>query len=377
MKQQIYFFFLVLCLSNNAFANLNLNFKTACDSKNHESVLSFVGDILIHKVLYQSVVAGDKHFDSLWSQTKPLIDKADFSVANLEGPAAKGIDKNGKYRGDLGLVYDGDVYSGTNFVFNYHPDILTDLMDSGFDLVTTANNHATDRFSIGIDKTILAAREINFPTVGTRLSTEADGKYYAIADVKNIRVAFISCTEYINIPDTTNQVLFCETDEIFKTIKLVNAMADVDAVIVLPHWGIEYTHSPKDYQKEFARRYLEAGASAVIGAHPHVLQPWEKYITKNGRETLIIYSLGNFVAAQSGLEKQTGAIAYLGLSKNKNEKAKIYAAAYTPTYRVGTQIIPIGTLDNPEVIKHTNSMYGNLARVEPAESLKSVMCSIR
>ncbi|MFA6235956.1 MAG: CapA family protein [Bacteriovorax sp.] len=354
---------------------LDLTFSSACDSNSTLATISFAGDILIHKALYMAVVNESKHFNQLWNKTDPLIKKADYSVANLEGPAAIGINKNGKDRGDIGFVYDDDVYSGTNYVFNFHPRLLSDLKESGLDLVTSANNHSTDRFSIGIDKTIMAARTINFPTVGTRKSDEQSGEYFKIVSIKNIRVAFVGCTEYINLPDNDNQVLFCETEKLMGIIKGVSARPDVDALIVLPHWGVEYSPEPKGYQKEVARRYLEAGATAVIGSHPHVLQNWEKYTTKNGRETLILYSLGNFVAGQDTLPRKTGTIAYLGLSRTGTQKAQIFGVAYTPTYRIGTAIVPVGKRDYPEVLEHVSLKYGTKARLEPEDSLIAHMCA--
>ena len=354
--------------------NLELKYNGSCNSSNKLATLSFVGDILIHKALYQAVVSETKHFTQLWKKTETLIQKADFSVGNLEGPAALGIDENGKDKGDIGFVYDGEVYSGTNFVFNYHPRILSDLKNSGFDLLTTANNHSLDRLGIGINKTIIAAKNSGIPTVGTKLSDSSDNDFYKISNIKNMNIAFIGCTEFINLSNNEDQVLFCETDKIIKIIKELSSRVDVDAVVVLPHWGVEYSNTPRDFQKEYARNYLEAGATAVIGSHPHVLQPWEKYITKNGRETLIIYSLGNFVAGQTGLEKQTGCIAYLGLSKNGKEKAKIYGVAYTPTFRSGSTVNPIGKNDSIEVLNHVKNMYGTSGRIEPSEDIGNIMC---
>ncbi|MDO9182921.1 MAG: CapA family protein [Bacteriovorax sp.] len=363
-----------ITLSSSLLAN-DLIFSTPCDSKNQQATISFVGDILIHKALYQSVVLESKHFSQLWKNTTPLIQKADFSVANLEGPVALGIDQNGKDRGDIGFVYDGDVYSGTNYQFNYHPRILSDLKASGYDLLTVANNHAEDRFSIGIDRTLEAAKAINIFTVGTRSSQFPIEEYYKIAQINNMHVAFIGCTEFLNIPDNRNQILTCEGEQIFKTIKALANNDLVDAIIVLPHWGVEYSHVPKTYQKEYARKYLEAGAIAVVGSHPHVLQPWEKYTTKNGRETLIIYSLGNFVAGQAGLDRQVGTVAYLGISKNNNQKSKIFGVAYTPTYRTGNNINPIGKNGPVKILNHVSLMYGTKARVDPLDGLPTTMCS--
>lgn len=362
---------------HNAYSK-DLSYSTSCDSTNNQATISFVGDILIHKALYQVVVNDSKHFSQIWQNTDGLIQKADFSVANLEGPAALGIDSTGADRGDIGFVYDGKVYSGTNFLFNYHPRILSDLKNSGYDLITSANNHALDRYSIGINRTISAAQNIGLPTVGTRHSDNNEGVFYKIATINNLRVAFLGCTEMINgMSDDDDQVLTCykNSSRILGIIANVSARSDVDALIVLPHWGTEYAHKPSGEQKTFARKYIEAGATAVIGSHPHVLQPWEKYISKNGRETLILYSLGNFVAGQAGLARKTGTVAYLGLSKNGNQKAQIFGVGYTPTYRINSKLTPIGLGDSTDVLTHVASMYGAKARIEPAGAILPVMCN--
>jgi hypothetical protein len=370
--------FLLLFISTNLYANSrDLNYSTNCDPNNEQATISFVGDILIHKALYQTVAAQTKHFSQIWEKTNGLFLKADFSVGNLEGPAALGIDRKGRDRGDIGFVYDGEVYSGTNFLFNYHPRIFSDLKNSGFDLLTSANNHALDRDSIGIDRTLMAAQSSGLPTVGTRASNNNQAVFYKIALINNMRIAFLGCTEMTNgIIDHDNQVLTCykNPNRILGIIKDVSQRSDVDGLVVLPHWGTEYTHTPGSEQVEFARKYIDAGAIAVVGSHPHVLQPWEKYISKDGREALILYSLGNFVAAQAGLDRKTGTVCYLGLSKNGNQKAKIYGVGYTPTYRVDAKLVTIGSGDSADVLKHVASMYGTKARIEPTGNLNTVMC---
>lgn len=363
---------------SNSTSELDLNYSTTCTNENTEAIVSFVGDILIHQYLYKDVAEESKHFDQIWKLTNPLFQKADFSVGNLEGPAALGIDRDGIDHGDIGFVYDGEVYSGTNFLFNYHPRIFSDLKNSGFDLLTSANNHALDRKSIGVDKTILSSRASGIPTVGTRLSYELNADFYKIVSVKNMKLAFLGCSEVMNEPDSKGQVLNCEnTLEVLQNIKKLKSRPEVDGVIILTHWGVEYSHTPTKYQKEVAKRFLDAGAIAVVGSHPHVLQPWEKYVTRDGRETLIIYSLGNFVAGQGGLERKTGTVAYMGLSKNENQKAKIFGVGYTPTYRIDTHLVPIGSKDSQDVLNHTKLMYGSKARIEPDGNLRSVICQKR
>ncbi|WII73845.1 CapA family protein [Bdellovibrio sp. 22V] len=357
-------------------ASKDLQFSSMCDSQNDVVTLSFVGDILIHKMLYDAVVRESQQFSQIWNATDYLMKKSHFSVANLEGASALGIDKNGKDHGDIGFVNDGVVYSGTGFSFNYHPRILTNLKNSGYDLLTLANNHSLDRRSIGIDKTIQAARQAGLLTVGTRIAAERNATFYKIVTIRQTRVAFLGCTEMTNgHVDSNEQILYCfNSGVILPMIRELASRSDVDAVVVLPHWGVEYTHTPSSAQKEFARKYLEAGALAVIGSHPHVLQPWEKYVTRDGRETIVIYSLGNFVAGQKDLSRRTGVVAYLGLHKTGNARARLVGAGYTPTYRTGTKLAPISSSGPADVLKHTAQMYGTKGRVEPNQDLISTFC---
>lgn len=369
---------LLVLVSQNLWAIQDLEFNSKCAQSNDRVTISFVGDILVHRSIYESVVNGSKRFASTWKRAIPFFAKADFSVANLEGPAALGIDAKGKDHGDIGFVYDGVVYSGTNFVFNYHPQILAELQQSGFDLLTLANNHALDRLGIGIDRTLQAAEHYKMPTVGTRLSTDIHGDYHRIMDINHMRVAFIGCTEMTNgHQDPNNQVLMCykQANQIISLIKDLSSRADIDAVIVFPHWGEEYHPLPDGSQKMYARKFLEAGASAVVGSHPHVLQPWEKYTTSDGRETLIAYSLGNFLAGQPGLERQTGAIIYLGLSKDGPGKAKVFGAGYTPTYRNGNEVFPIESHGKADVLAQAAKNFGANGLMDLNTTLEQKFCN--
>lgn len=369
--------FMVSALIQNAFGvQRDVLFTPSCAEKQDAATISFVGDILVHKDIYLSVVRGSKRFVQTWKRVVPYLSKVDFSVGNLEGSAALGIDRQGKDHGDIGFIYDGKVYSGTDFLFNYHPQILAELLQSEFDLITLANNHSLDRGSLGVDRTLQAAAQYGLPTVGTRLSTDPEGPFHSIQNINNIRVAFLGCTEMTNgKPDRKNQVLFCyKPGKILELIKDLSRRSDVDAIVVLPHWGKEYSALPDSSQKSYARKFLEAGATAVIGSHPHVLQPWEKYITKDGRETLIAYSLGNFLAYQAGLSRKTGAIVYLGLRKEGSGKAQIFGVGYTPTYRDGFEIYPVQTNDNSAVLKHTAAFFGNTNRLDLQASLKPQPC---
>ena len=77
------------------------------------------------------------------------------------------------------------------------------------------------------------------------------------------------------------------------------ARAQCDLLVVSIHWGIEYATAPRPEDVEMAHKMLDAGASVIVGHHPHVLQPVETYKTADGRNTVIFYSLGNFLSNQS------------------------------------------------------------------------------
>lgn len=368
---------LVFLLITPVFASAaasDIQFQTECQDTSERISLSFVGDILVHEALYRAVVKGTQSFSQIWRRTDSLMTKADFSVGNLEGPAALGVDKRGKDHGDVGFIYDEVVYSGSNFSFNYHPRILSDLYNSGYDLLTVANNHSLDRGWLGIDKTIKAAKEVGISTVGIRRSEDRQGNFHKIISIGGFRVAFLGCTESSNgHSDNKEQVLFCykNPDKMVQLIKSITENSSVDALVLLPHWGREYQHSPDSRQKSFAHRYLEAGVTAIIGSHPHVLQPWEKYITKDGRETLVAYSLGNFVAGQAGLARKTGLVVYLGLARSQG-RVKVFGASYTPTYRDGTELYPVTT--RKDVFEHVASMYGTERRLPADGDLMNHLC---
>ena len=372
-------FLLLLLLPGVGRTANDLSFSTPCDSGTDKAIISFVGDILIHRPMYLSVMEG-QHFTPLWEKTLPLLLKADYSVGNVEGPVAMGIDAKGVDHGDVGFIYDDFIFSGTNLVFNYHPRLLSDLQDSGFDMITAANNHAMDRKSIGLDRTIEAARSLGMKITGVRHSQNSQNSqnskdaFYSTALIKNIRTAFIGCSEVLNGNDPNKQVLNCESQEIFQIIKKLASDKTIEAIVVLPHWGVEYSLQVKEYQRDYARRYIEAGALAVVGSHPHVLQPWEKVTARDGREGLIFYSLGNFVACQENPASQTGAIFYLGLIKKQGQKARVFGGAYAPVYRNDLSILPLEEAAPSSYQENLESFYGNQRRIHLKDSLLKKMC---
>ncbi len=343
-----------LFLINQSFADLS--FQKACD-RGETLTIGAVGDVLLHQPLQ---VQGYKDgFQTLWTGLLPYMEAPDLMYANLEGPAAAGIQKNGKEaKKDPGQVFDGNVYSGYP-LFNYNPIIAQALKDSGVDIVSTANNHAMDRKSIGVRKTIEALDKYDLPYVGTR--SDSKGVFYRIMEKKGWRLGWIACSFSTNdIGDPEDLVLDCYDGRVSEIIKEIQDQ--VDAVIVTPHWGNEYANSPTKQRINLGYVWLEDGATAVLGSHPHVTQPWDKYTTSDGREGLVVYSLGNFVSNQTPVVKQSSLMVFLGLSKSEG-KVWINGVRYLPLYmqRKPYEVVASNFVEDPsKEVKQSLQLMTNM-----------------
>ena len=331
-----------------------------------------VGDVLLHDSMQRYAAARAGGFSNLFAPVADLIQAADVSFANLEGPAAEGITKTGRKVKATARRYDGWVYSGYP-MFNYHPSIATDLKKAGFDVLLAANNHALDRYAVGADKTIDVMTAAGVAFTGIRKKGDTKSPWHAITPVtqrnRTWNIAWLGCAYTTNgVPDRHKQVLHCY-DQRAEVLKIIGELAkrkDVHAIIFVPHWGQEYWNRPDGNQKLLARQVLDAGATAVIGSHPHVIQPFEKYITKDKRETLIAYSLGNFVSNQIGLARRASAILLLGL-KPERDKLVLAAVGWVPIWmRNAGGLIQAEAIDR---VKHPVWHRRHLLQLLPAGNL--------
>lgn len=311
-----------------------VSFKRACEAGD-KIIISAIGDILPQSAMAEQAYRSSIGFESLWSKLTPIFQSADIAFGNLEGPTAAGVSKSGRLKTDPGPVLDLDVYTGTSFSFNYHPRIVGDLQRSGFDVISMANNHALDRGLVGLDRTIDAFEQRELPLVGARRSSEVGAPKPVVTEARGFRVAWIGCSEAMNGGNSRGAILRCMDDanEITLQIQRLNQDRSIDAVIVAPHWGDEYRHITHNRQRVLARRFLDAGAAAIVGSHPHMLQEMESYRTRDGRDTVIAYSLGNFMSGQGKVAgHKLSALLFIGLTKRPGEKAWVNGVSYYPLW---------------------------------------------
>lgn len=308
-----------------------LSFQPATTDEKQFTLIA-LGDILLHEHILRWV-AKEQNFRFLWEAFIPFFQQADITYANLEGPMAAGINQAGERVPDPGLIYDDQVYSGYPR-FNYFPRLAMDLAQSGIDIVSTANNHALDRHGIGADQTIELLRAAGLPHTGTRTADKIhdEDAWVAVVEKNGLSTAWIGCTYGTNeMPDPAHQVLHWPNQT--ATLKrLVRRWKDrVDAVFVTPHWGDEDEPRLLTSQVALAHELLESGALAIFGNHPHLVQPMERYLTLDGRETFVIYSLGNFVSAQVKEWQRATILLFVTLTKTP-QATRIRKIGFLPAY---------------------------------------------
>lgn len=331
-------------------------------SQDEATVLMF-GDFLLHARL-QELALKKQDYSWFFAKLLPLLATDNFKTLNLEGPAAAGVNKFGRQQYSVNY-YDNNVL-GSYPMFNYHEKALVAIKQTGFDFVTTANNHALDRRALGVEKTIEGLDENQIPFVGTRKKQQDDSAFIKYVKIKNFKVGMISCTEHTNgLPDKEDQVLYCgkHLNKILNLIKNAREDRTIDGVMVFPHWGEENTHQPGAQQKAWARKFIEAGSFAVVGSHPHVIQTMESFQASNGNKGLIFYSLGNFISGQVKLAQKISLGLLLNISKENEGVLSVRKLAYIPLLMDldEFQVIPLepSEFQNKKSARSSEMLYGD------------------
>lgn len=249
--------------------------------------LIMVGDSLIHGAVYGDAKEnGGYNFNPMLENVRDYISSFDLAFYNQES-----------------ILGGTEIGLSTYPRFNSPYEVGDAFIDAGFNLVSLANNHTLDRGEIAIINSKRYWNQYdNIITSGSYSSFE-DKENIKILEKNGISYTLLSYTDLTNgltIPDGKNYLVNKYNEE--KVREDISKIRDkVDLLLVSMHFGEEYSHVPSYRQKEISRFLSSLGVDIVIGHHPHVVQPIE-FIG----ETMVIYSLGNFISAQRGIAKLTG-----------------------------------------------------------------------
>ena len=257
--------------------------------KEYSLSLAMVGDALINDNIYNDAKNNNYDFSPYLRLIKERIKDYDIKYYNQETILG------GK---ELGL--------SSYPAFNSPWEFGDAMIDTGFNTVSLATNHTMDRG----EKAILKSREYwnnqkDVYSVGSYTSieekNEIESKIYAKNGIKYAILNYTYGTNGIIVPKEKAYLVnlwdVTKNYEGYKEIvkkDIENIRDKVDVLIVAMHWGVEYTHDPTNNQKEIAKFLADNDVDIIIGTHPHVIEPVE-FID----ETLVIYSLGNFISAQT------------------------------------------------------------------------------
>lgn len=227
------------------------------------------GDVMLGRsVNYKAVNA--KNFNWPFEKTAKSLKTADITFINLEAPLVE----------DCPLTNEGMLFCGDTRHVN-------GLASAGVDLVSIANNHAKNYGTEGVNTTSDILNKSSIFTVGTSGAV--------IRDVRGLHFAFLAYNDVVQ-----KQV---DIDTLHAEISAARNKADI--IVVMFHWGTEYTNQPTPRQRELAYEAINAGADIVVGNHPHWIQPIVFY-----REKPILYSQGNFIFDQMwSLKTRIGIVA--------------------------------------------------------------------
>lgn len=194
----------------------------------------------------------------------------------------------------------GEAMEDKEYTFRVPPDLVSIPAELGVDLVTLANNHILDFGRDPLTETITALDGAGIAHVGAGADLE-EARALKTFEVQGKTLGFLGASRVIPVASWNASKyasgVFTTYDPALLVAEIQKAKETCDFVAVLVHWGIERNTFPEDYQKELAYQYIDAGADAVIGSHPHVLQGIEFYQGKP-----IFYSLGNFIFNNSVYE---------------------------------------------------------------------------
>lgn len=299
--------------------------------------LTFTGDLILLKDMVENgydASLGHYSFDSMFQYIKEYYDEADCNIGVFEGPVA-GADKG----------YSTSCFDdGIPFYLNFPKEYAEAVKRAGFDLVTLANNHLLDQGVEGMYHTLDELDSIGLAHVGA-YRNEGEKSNLRVVEIKGKKMAVLTYTYGCNYYDTafffeednkylTNIIVPPQSPYIEQTLNIVRndfekaKLLSPDLIVVLPHMGGQFRHTPDEYQQYWCKVFVEFGADIVFSDHPHAVQPIE-WVKNGNKNVLIVHCPGNFINSFIGFDGDASMIVECYLD---SKTGKPFASSCVPVY---------------------------------------------
>ncbi len=281
------------------------------------------GDNLIHGVIYMQAARRAGYngydFDYPYENTESYFDDFDVKFINQE------------------TLVNGAFEPSTYPQFSSPTALGDKVISMGFNVIGTSNNHSYDRYAKGVNASLEYWNSKDVVNVGFYTGDDdVDIKYLTVNNIKMAFLAYTYGTNGLSIDEANNpHIIHCDDFDIIER-QVAKAKENSDILIVSCHWGYEDTNETNDYQKKVADKLCELGVDVIIGTHPHVIQTVEWHTNEvNDNRTLICYSLGNFISAQSRANNMLAGLFQFDINKIYDEEGN-YEITITDPYFVPT-----------------------------------------
>lgn len=284
---------------------------------------------------------GEYDFYPVFEQIKPIITKADVAMGNLETLVAESfpLTKPNQYQektitpSDGSAPYTTRVRTSGSPKLNAPESYLSAVIDCGFDVLATANNHSFDRKHEGIIETIQQLEKYCVMHTGSYAAPE--DKVPLIVNKNGINIGVVSYTDISNQkPNKTTEAYMLDRYEEEPLTADISAVREAGAefVVVYIHWGDENTHKTTSRQRKMAQFIADAGADIILGSHSHCTQPFVLMETQRGENVPVIYSMGNLVSSMGRTMNKDSVILQFTLEKDYNSGVtQLVDLSYIPT----------------------------------------------
>ena len=267
-------------------------------------VLAAGGDVNLGAGVGDAIAAGGP--DVPWTTVAPVLRAADLAIVNLE----------------CAVSDRGTPAPGKQYVFRGAPQALAGMARAGIDLASVANNHSLDYGTDAFLDTLAHARRAGIRPVGGGADL-ARARRATIVVRGGLRIATLAYSDVrpLGFDAAEGKPGAARADTAWIAEDVTRARRRADTVVVYFHWGTELATTPDARQRSFAEAALAAGASVVLGAHPHVLQPVERRSRR-----LVAWSLGNFVFGALSPRTTASGILLVGLAADGVRSAELLPA---------------------------------------------------